>query len=480
MLRTLLSALLLLPILGSSAHAGGALSYHACSGVQGVPRDARCATLSVFENRVARTGRRIDLGVVILPAQHKNAGAILPIGGGPGQSVIALIPYFTQAFKPLRTNHDLVFVDQRGTRHSNQLQCPLYTDPVAYFKELFPNRALQKCRETLAQRADLDQYGTSIAADDLDDVRAALGYEKITLVGGSYGTEAAQEYARRHPSHVRALLLESVATTDFLVPLPYAQGAQHALDQLFLACAGASGCRTAFPGLHAHFYAVLHRFDRGDVPVTLPSRKTQRSLMLSREVFVDRLRQLLYDPAVASIVPLIVEDAYRGDTRELAEALNLVTLSFATDLSWGMSMSVNCSEDDPFITRAAIAAANRGTFLRDARIAAQQRACVTWHVKAAHRSYLQPVRSDAPILMLSGTDDPATPPQFARRQLPYYPNGRQILIPHGGHDNESPCLDRIRVAFLDRADVKAVDASCITSFKRPPFVLTNAALRAFF
>ncbi len=107
------------------------------------------------------------------------------------------------------------------------------------------------------------------------------------------------------------------------------------------------------------------------------------------------------------------------------------------------------------------------------------------HVRfgASNRSiaaYLQPVHSTAPVLMLSGTDDPATPGRYAHGQLRYYPNGRIISIPHGGHDNESPCLDKIRTDFLEAADAKAVDASCIAAFKRPPFVLTEAQLNALF
>ena len=451
------------------------LHYTSCAGIQSA-HDAKCASLRVFENREKHLGRQITLSIVVLPAKERNAAAIFELSGGPGQSAIDDVPFVAQQFQELRRSHDLVFVAQRGTRYSHQLQCPLYVDPATYFRELFPSAPLQVCRARLARFADLNEYGTSIAADDLDDARSALGYDKIELYGGSYGTEAAQVYARRHPAHVRAILLESVATTNFLVPLPYARGAQRALDQLFAACAAESECRRAFPSLRSHFATLLNRFGRSGLHVKLGGR----NLTLSHDVFVDRLRQLLYSPQIARMVPIVIEDAYSGNAQPLATALDLITKSFADSLSWGMSMSVNCSEDDAFITPAAALAAGRNTFLGTARTAAQHRACLTWHVKPAPRSYLEPVRSNAPILMLSGSDDPATPPQYALTQLRYYPNGRVISIPHGGHDNETSCLDRIRVAFLGSADAKAVDARCIEAFRRPPFILTDKELNALF
>jgi len=466
----------------SIACASAALfSYHSCASVKAAPADAKCADLSVFENRATRSGRRINIGVVVLPAKEHNTNAIFAISGGPGQSAIDDIPQYTIGpMAPLRRSHDIIFAAQRGTAHSNQLQCPLYDNPAIFFRELFPHVALAKCRNDLAARADLDQYGTSVAADDLDDVRAALGYRQIELFGGSYGTEASQVYARRHPSRVRAMLLESVATTNFLVPLPYERGSQRALDELVAACASQPKCHQAFPALRAHFEELLRRFDARPLQVTLKVSRTPRQLALSRAVFVDRLRQLLYDPFVARAVPLIIEDAHRGNTKPLATAIFALTQSLANALSWGMGMSVNCSEDDPFITPTAIAAASRGTFTRSDRLDAQHQACLIWHVRPVDRSYLLPVRSSAPILMLSGMDDPATPQEYARRQLRYYPNGRLISIPHGGHNNESRCLDRIRITFLEGADSKAVDARCISASARPAFMLTDKELNALF
>jgi pimeloyl-ACP methyl ester carboxylesterase len=89
----------------------------------------------------------------------------------------------------------------------------------AYFEPVLPAAEVRRCRAELDPVADLTQYTTSIAADDLDEVRAWLGYDKINLEGGSYGTRAAQVYLRRHGEHVRSALLVGVAGMDQYLPM---------------------------------------------------------------------------------------------------------------------------------------------------------------------------------------------------------------------------------------------------------------------
>jgi len=95
----------------------------------------------------------------------------------------------------VRAHRDIVLVDQRGTGKSHRLDCKVPQDPAevqAYFEPSLPPADVRRCRGELEASSDLTQYTTSIAADDLDEVRAWLGYDKINLTGGSYGTRAAQ------------------------------------------------------------------------------------------------------------------------------------------------------------------------------------------------------------------------------------------------------------------------------------------------
>ena len=216
-------------------------------------------------------------------------------------------------------------------------------------------------------------------------------------------------------------MLDGVAPPHLLiVPLEDARGAQTSVERLIAACRDDAACHQHFPSLAEHFAAVVARFDAG--PVMVPLRRGSQTIevALSKEVFADRLRQLLYSPQGAAYAPLIIEAAYRGDRAPLATMVDTVTNGLAEILALGLNLSVTCAEDIPFITAADVARTSAGSFEGDLRIRAQQRACAIWNVDPVPASYDEPVRSEAPILMISGSDDPATPPQYARERSPIF------------------------------------------------------------
>jgi pimeloyl-ACP methyl ester carboxylesterase len=187
-----------------------------------------CGKLSVFENRQAHTGRKIELNVVVLPALNpdRKAEPLFHIAGGPGDASTAAVKYYTKSEREYRRQRDVILVDQRGTGAFNPLGCK----PAAgdFFGEIFPFKYVENCRRDLERTADLAQYTTSIATDDLDDVRAWLGYDKINLIGLSYGTRAALVYLRRHPQHVRSAVLIGLVPTNYKMPLHHARSEQRA------------------------------------------------------------------------------------------------------------------------------------------------------------------------------------------------------------------------------------------------------------
>src|SRR5215469_9496595 len=252
-----------------STKPGSPLALTSCN-LPGVAGPARCGTFEVFEDRAAHSGRKIKLHLVVLSATgHAAPDAVFVFHGGPGAAATGLVPLAGSGpLGGLRKNHDLIFVDQRGTGSSNPLKCDVGDDPAdlqVFFGELLPSEKVHACREKLERTADLRMYTTSIALDDLDDIRAALGYQKIDLVGISYGTIASQAYLRQHPEHVRSVLLVGVATPGIKQPLLFAKAAQHALDLLFQDCDADTACHAAYPNLKDEFQQVLARFDKGPV-----------------------------------------------------------------------------------------------------------------------------------------------------------------------------------------------------------------------
>lgn len=377
-------ALLLQPGPARSADAG--LGPHLKPCVQGKSKTpALCGTFGVYENRDSRSGRVIALRIIILKAKHATHRAMAVIAGGPGQSVTeAAAPIadgFDDAIKPLRGSYDVLFMDDRGMGGSNQLQCDLapQSDPASYFKQLIPDELLIPCRAKLAAANDLSKYNTNYTVDDLDDVRAALGYPKLVLSGGSYGTTFALVYMRRHPAHVESAILDGVAPPHFY-PLPGEPvGVQTAMDDLVSKCKSDAACSKNFPHFSENFAALLTRLDGGPIPLTL-KRKGQQDVIvqLSKEVFVDRLRQVLYNPEGAALVPFVIERASQGDTAPLAAIMNFITLLLDRDLAMGAWLSYTCADEIPFLDEAVVKNAAAHSFAGDLRIEAQRHACSIW------------------------------------------------------------------------------------------------------
>jgi pimeloyl-ACP methyl ester carboxylesterase len=121
--------------------------------------------------------------------------------GGPGEDVISDAADLAAQFTALRKDHDLLLVDQRGTGRSGALHCDLYSpeNPAASLRDVFPLEAVKRCERQLSERADLTQYTYIHFANDLEQIRLALGYGPLNLSSGSYGTRAAQVFMRTFP-----------------------------------------------------------------------------------------------------------------------------------------------------------------------------------------------------------------------------------------------------------------------------------------
>lgn len=452
---------------------------------------ARCGTFTVYEDRAARSGRTIAIPLVVIPADHPMHRAIFWNPGGPGGGAVDAASAIADGsvakeLMSLHDRYDIVLANNRGVGGANAQHCDLYTSahPEYYFLQNWPDASLKTCRDRLAADANLSLYNSSISADDLDDMRAALGYPKIVLDGDSYGSFFFFVYMRQHPQHVESAVLEGVAPPAFLIiPMEDAPGAQLAMDKLIAACHQDAQCSTHFPKFKEHFAAVARRFDTGPVKVRIENEATKRpqDVLLSKEVFADRLRQALYTAGPGAYVPYMVERAYAGDYGPLGQLINVVTQGMGGALDLGLNLSVTCAEDIPFITEADIRRTSTGSFEGDARVRAQQRACKIWNVKPVPASFNRPVRSNAPVLMISGTDDPATPPDYATRELPYLPNGKQVLVKGASHGDETACTEHLKVEFVLAGSVSHLNgASCTASFHRPPFATSMAGFSEAF
>jgi len=440
---------------------------------------AQCGTFGVFENRKTKSGRVISLAVILVKAKHRSHHVIAEIAGGPGESATEFAGFlldgdFGKARLGLHDDYDFLFVDDRGMGHSNPFICDLTPakDPASYFARLFPTALVKSCREKNAVTHDLSQYNTQAAVDDLDDVRAAFGYPKMILDGGSYGTFLSLVYMRSHPQHVESAVLDGVSAPHFQ-PLPgEPAGAQTALDDLIRKCRVSAACNRTYPYFRQHFSAVLARIGRRGLSVPVRNAATKRVQMavLSKEVFVDQVRHILYVPAASAYLPYIIERAYRADYTPLGTMIQTVSLGFSGDLNMGAFFSYTCADWMPFLNPARVHRATLHSFAGELRIRAQKHACAIWNVPPMPASFDNPVASRAPVLMILGSDDPATPARYGEEALRYLPNGRAILVSGAGHGADNPCTDKLLVTFVHAASAKGLDtAKCTSAFRVPAF-----------
>jgi pimeloyl-ACP methyl ester carboxylesterase len=448
-----------------------------CTSEQG-PGDAYCGALSVSENRAAGTGRRIPLNIVLLPAigTDVHPDPLFFLAGGPGQAAAELAPQVREIFRRVLRNRDIVLVDQRGTGKSNPLDCPSESHTLADLTE--PDEAaLERLRRCLGgYDADVRLYTTTIAMDDLDDVRAHLGYERINLYGASYGTRAALVYLRRHEARVRSMVLDGVSPTDMRIPLFVARDAQRALDKLLDACAADPACHSAYPSLGARIRSLLQRLEAAPPRVRLAHPRTGvvEEVQVEARVVASILFGALYSPLTASIVPVLVEQA-ETDRFESLFALGLAGGAAAENMSIGMQLSVLCSEDGSRFMEEDVARETAGSVFGSHLLSGQRRACAIWPTGDVASEFYEPVRSAVPALILSGDADPITPPSWGEAVATHLPNSRHVAVPATGHGVVgTSCGTRLIEAFLERGTAMDLDLGCVGDVRRPPFFVTPA------
>jgi pimeloyl-ACP methyl ester carboxylesterase len=463
-----------------AAHAwagAGELRLQPCDDAKLKP--AKCGTYTVWENREAKSGRTIDLYVVVLEATGPNRkpDPLFILLGGPGEAAASNGPQWFLD-DPARATRDLVFVDARGTGKSNGLHCPIAKDgPLQDFMPTLNLDVLKTCRPALERHADLRYYLTTYAMDDLDDVRAALGYDQINLDAGSYGTGAALIYIRQHGKHVRAATLWATTALSQPMPLLFASDAEGALRNVFGDCYAEAACKAAFPTLDGDYRRAVARIERSPVRLTVidPRNNKLAEVTLDADAFAESLRAMLYKPEAMRSVPLLLHKAAGGDYKAFAEFQLARNIDLNGAIADGLYFSITCTEDIDRADPQQVRANGRGTFLADHRSRPHMEGCKGWPRGTLPPGFGEEVQSDVPVLIINGDNDPATPPSAGRAALSRLSNGRMIVVPYGGHSSEGligeVCVKKVAARFLETADQRSLDVACLKDVKYQPFIL---------
>jgi len=277
----------------------------------------------------------------------------------------------------------------------------------------------------------------------------------------------AQHYLRRFPEHTRAVVLDGVVPAELALGPDVAREAQRALEQIFARCAADSGCNSRFAALPQDFAALLARLD-----AAASAEPTSRPALSALELRA-LVRFMSYNVVTVALLPVMLHEAHGGNYAPLAGQARTLLRDLPESLSFPMSNSVTCTEDVPFIDPAA-----RGrlgdTYLGTTIVDALHLICASWPAGVLDADFKQPVASDRPVLLLSGENDPITPPAYAERAIAGgLRNSKHLIATAQGHGLVGVgCVPRVLRAFLEKPMPAELDGSCLDSEPPTPFFLS--------
>ena len=430
------------------------------------PQELRCGKIQRPLNPDDPAGKKIDIAYVVLPSQDKNKlqDAIFLLAGGPGQSAINVASFGQAILSRLNKRRDLVFVDQRGTGRSASLACPEVENAADVDNE---DHMLQKTEACLARLktlpyGDLRFFSTSIAVQDIEAVRKQRGYDKINLVGVSYGTRVGLEFLRQYPQSVKRVVLDGVVPPDMGLP---AGDAQAALDGLFAECAKQTVCNANYPNLAHRWQQLLNSVPK-QVSVIHPRLGTPLNIDMRRDLLLSLVHKTLYSATSTGALPYVITQAERGNFQPLVSLSGATNLPGPGGINYGMHFSVWCSEA---FARPLPPAKDEFEQLMNRMY---ERTCKNWPRATIPAEFFTIPVAQSPVLLLSGGIDPVTPIRHgAAVAKALGPNAIHVTMNNAGHGLLAQgCVRDVVYRFLNATqdrDALQVDSRCVRPIPRP-------------
>jgi pimeloyl-ACP methyl ester carboxylesterase len=432
-------------------------------GFDGTEQAAELGRLTVAADRHDPAGGTIELAFVRLPATGEQRGSpIVFLAGGPGVPGIVMgqVPVYRSLFDRLRATGDVILLDQRGSgRSTPSLECPADASLSADFL-LDQDRALaallpplQRCADRLrALGVDPADYTTAASADDVDDLRRALGAERIRILGFSYGTELAMAYTRRHAGSVERLVLAAVRPPWSVVKLPSTYDAAIAS----IAALAARDTAAGIPDFEGSLRSVLARLEEEPLTVTVADRRSEAEVEVQagKVALQGILQGGLADGRAMPRQVAMVAALERGELEPFRRELETLYNALSSGIGM-MGVAMNCSAGWPPDRRSKATAEAATALLGDVmNLMLAPQACAIAGDPDLGPEYRMPVESEVPALFLSGSLDPNAPPSQAEEALRGFPRGIHVVVENGSHEN-LPAEDvQVLVAdFLAAMDV---------------------------
>jgi len=440
--------------------------------------DAQCATLVVPLDYESPTGETIELKVAKLESRSKSpkTDALTLLAGGPGQSATESFPALAHAFHHIRADRDIILIDQRGTGSSHKLDCP-HDENEDEISLLFDKAESEAASLACRNQLDVDPrfFSTSVAVKDLELLREKLAIPQWNIYGVSYGSRVGLHYLRRYPQSVRTITLDAVVPPDIILGPESAQAAQRSLIRLFDRCENNEGCRNAFPKLRTGTFELLERLKTKPVDIQYEDISTgqQRNIVFTDRHLAMTMRLMSYSAHGNAILPSMLYDAIdKNNFSSLARQAQLQMSSLDKALAGGMYNAVICTEDTPFVAKDIDRAPLDNTYIGSDLLDAMHSNCHGFSPGLLDDDFKSPVVSDTPALILSGTDDPITPPDYGERVVKHMSNGVHIVNENQSHMQAAlGCIPKLMAEFINTASAAELPLDCLERLRAPAFFI---------
>ncbi|MDN3640480.1 alpha/beta hydrolase [Simiduia curdlanivorans] len=426
----LLIAITLTLLLSSQPSFGNELNSTECH-LKALPDLAQCFSLERLENPKDPNSKTFTLHAARLNAlTPSQKSPLVFLAGGPGQSAIEVGGQVGLVLKALLADRDIVFLEQRGTGSSNGFKCEAENEDI--YADLFNASISQTLAKTCIENfsGDLSQYNTPNAIDDFAAMVVAMGYGKINLYGGSYGTRAALVFMRAYPDLIDSVVLDSIAPVQTIVG-PFASHGYRALNLLFDECEATPTCNNSFPQLRQHYWELWQQVKRAPIDTTIfhpTSLQTQRFQLDTSKLFQLTISNL-YSQQQRQLLPIVISQAQQQNYAPLA---GLLAAGGDNSIYTGLMANIICNEDIRRATPAQLQQ-DTNTPFGDVSVKFWQSLCETWPEYRLDDNHYLPVKSDIPVLALSGELDPVTPPAWGNIAVEHLPNATHLIAKNAGH-----------------------------------------------
>lgn len=440
------------------------------SAADGTEITADFGTFVVPENRGREDTRAIRIAFVRLRGPEDAVRApLIYLAGGPGGSSTwqASEPEFLDDWVPLLGDGDVILLDQRGTGQSAP-RLRWRWPGMPRFEALSSQKAMDDLAIEMATRAraeltaaghDLDGYTTVESARDIDALRRALGAERVSLLGFSYGTHLGIAYAREFGERVEALVLAGVEGPDQTLKLPIHMDTAFRRLARMVARDPELGAR--IPDLVDLLVRVQRRLEEQPMVVTLTDPESGRTfeVPIGRNFLDYIIRRDLGDARDVPVFPRLLWSIDQGDPTLLGWfAQKRAGILVVVD---GMGAVMDVASGASPERLAMIEAQAAESLFRDAANFPMPLWNEAWGAPDLGEEYRAPLVSDVRALLLSGTLDWNTPP-FQAEQLRWgLTNATHLVVENAGHEQVLPHPDiwnAVR-AFLRGEDVRHVRAA---------------------